>query len=63
MHLSFRVTAFILFAFATLQAHAQSNSLPVNPTPNLRSAESATLMHESIDSPDSTEPAAPLSAT
>ncbi len=50
MRLSFSVAGCILFAFGASYAHAQAGMLPVNPNPELQSAQSARWIYSSFDS-------------
>ena len=50
MRVSCSLAGFILFAFAASHAQAQTLSLPLNPVPNLQSAQSANLVHDNLAS-------------
>lgn len=49
MRLPLLHTGFILFVIAASQAYSQTRTLPLNANPNLRSAQSASLIHDSFD--------------
>ena len=58
---SFPLAGFILFAFAASHAGAQARIVPLNPGPNFESVQTASLIHDTVDSSGNTarNPTAP----